>query len=128
VLETDRECERVIDFPLDVFECEDALPASGGVRIVAFRALLPAVKRIAVHAVDRSGASRVARDERCECYGIYLIDCDGGEHSFLDFTRAGSATYAAMRIAQVYRLPVEFGTFAEPKSRDVSGGANSSDQ
>ena len=105
-------------FPADIFECADAMPASGDVRIVAFRALLPAIRRVAVHAVVGTVIPSSIDGERPCCFGIYLIDCDGGEHVFLDFSTAGSATYAAMRIAQVYRLPIEFGAFAEPKSRD----------
>jgi hypothetical protein len=106
------------EFPADIFECADAMPASGAVRIVAFRALLPAIRRVAVHAVACTDISSPIDGERPCCFGVYLIDCDGGEHAFLDFSTAGSATYAAMRIAQVYRLPIEFGSFAEPKSRD----------
>ncbi|MGN6317254.1 hypothetical protein [Trinickia sp.] len=108
----------VVDFPADIFGGAEAMPASGEVRIVAFRALLPAVKRIAVHAVQHREPATRAFVGRRECFGVYLVDHDGGEHPFLDFANAGSATYAAMRIAQVYRLPVEFGTFAEPKARD----------
>ena len=116
-LETER--ERVVDFPVDIFECSDAMPSLGDVRILAFRALLPAVRRVVVHAVlRRPAASSCVQGERRECYGVYLLDCDGGEHPFLDFGSAGRATYAAMRVAQVFRLPVEFGTFAEPRSRD----------
>jgi hypothetical protein len=112
------EREEAAEFPADIFECVDAMPASGDVRIVAFRALLPAIRRVAVHAVACTNALSPVDGERSCCFGIYLIDCDGGEHAFLDFTTAGSATYAAMRIAQVYRLPIEFGAFAEPKSRE----------
>lgn len=115
-LETER--PRAVEFPVDIFGCADAMAASGDVRIVAFHALLPAVNRIAVHAVQRPEPAAPAFVGQRECYGVYLLDCDGGEHHFLDFKSAGSATYAAMRIAQVYRLPVEFGTFAEPKARD----------
>jgi hypothetical protein len=114
----DAERASVVDFPVDIFGSTDAMSASGEVRIVAFRALLPAVKRIAVHAVQHPEHVTCAFVGRRECYGVYLVDHDGGEHPFLDFTNAGSATYAAMRIAQVYRFPVEFGTFAEPKARD----------
>lgn len=96
---------RVVEFPADIFGCADVMQALGDMRIFAFLALLPAIKRIAVRAVERAG-----------CYGMYLLDYDGGEHPFVDFTSAASATYAAMRIAQAYRLPVEFGSFAEPKA------------
>lgn len=119
----DAERGRIVEFPTDIFECGDAMSAAGTMRVVAFRALLPALKRIAVHAVRRLGGWAFACAERPECYGVYLIDCDGGEHAFLDFASASNATYAAMRIAQIYRLPVEFGTFAEPKTRDEPGAA-----
>jgi hypothetical protein len=112
------EHEEVAEFPVDIFECVDAMPASGDVRIVAFRALLPAIRRVAVHAVAGTSTPSPINAERSCCFGLYLIDRDGGEHAFLDFTTAGGATYAAMRIAQVYRLPIEFGSFAEPKSRE----------
>ncbi|KAA0087678.1 hypothetical protein CIW54_13945 [Paraburkholderia sp. T12-10] len=115
----EREGEPVIDFPIDVFECADAMPASGDVRIVAFRALLPAIRRVAIHAVEHAGNSSGNGAGPSACYAVYLVDCDGGEHPFLDFASAGSATYAALRIAQVYHLPVEFGSFAEPKSREA---------
>lgn len=112
------EREEATEFPADIFECADAMPASGDVRIVAFRALLPAIRRVAVYAVACTNTPSPVDGEQSCCYGIYLIDCDGGEHAFLDFATAGGATYAAMRIAQVYRLPIEFGSFAEPKSRE----------
>ncbi|WP_206957209.1 hypothetical protein [Trinickia acidisoli] len=117
--ETER--ERVVEFPVDVFGCCNGLPVSGDMRIVAFRALLPAIRRVAVHAVERAGNVSCAGAELRLCYGVYLLDCDGGEHPFLDFASASNATYAAMRIAQAYRLPVEFGSFVEPKARDEPG-------
>lgn len=120
-LETEHEGH--VAFPIEVFDCADAMPAASDVRIVAFRALLPAVRRIAVHAVERSSAMSYGRPVQSGHFGVYLIDFDGGEHPFLDFASAGGATYAAMRLAQVYRLPVEFGSFAEPKLRDQSNVA-----
>jgi hypothetical protein len=111
------QCEKAVEFPADIFECADAMPVSGDVRIVAFRALLPAIRRVCVHAVVLGSPLSLMSGEPSCGYGVYLIDCQGGEHALLDFISAGGATYAAMRIAHVYRLPVEFGSFAEPKSR-----------
>lgn len=103
------------EFPVDILHAGDALQTPDDACVAFFHARLPVVKRLVVHAVGgRTGGS----------FGIYLMDCEGSEHSFLDFASASSATYAAMRIAQAYRLGVEFGNFAQPKMRGDSGPGN----
>lgn len=101
-------------FPLDIFH--DEPQSANEVCVASFHALLPTVKRIAVHGVRR----RKAEPPPSEKFGVYLFDDEGNEHPFLYYRNAASATYAALRIAQIYRLGVEFGNFNDPKSPSTS--------
>ncbi|RKP46052.1 hypothetical protein [Trinickia fusca] len=99
------------DFPFD------ALGSGNGSRtlieacLATLHELLPEIKRLVVHGVGRKKVGPACT----ECFGVYLIDNDGAEHPFLHFEAASSATYAALRVAQVYRLGIAFGNFAEPR-------------
>ena len=105
--------DAVAGFPTDIFDAGDALQTSSDVYVALFLALRPLIRRVAVHAIVR----RAMNEAQSESFSVYLLDHDGNEHSFLDFGRAASAAYAAMRIGQVYRLGVEFGNFRTPKLR-----------
>jgi len=101
------------DFPFDILDAGDALQTCSDVYVALFLALRPLIRRVAVQAIIR----RATNGAQSESFSVYLLDHDGNEHAFLDFGRAASAAYAAMRIGQVYRLGVEFGNFRTPKLR-----------
>ena len=73
--------------------------------------LPPVVRRVAVLGMKRTATAAMA-----ECYGVFVYDADGGEHPFMHFDDAASATYAALRIGQTYRVGVEFSNFSDPKA------------
>ena len=73
--------------------------------------LPPVVRRVAVLGMKRTATAATA-----ECYGVFVYDADGGEHPFMHFDDAASATYAALRIGQTYRVGVEFSNFSDPKA------------
>lgn len=115
------------EFPLDLFEIGDCLASLSVECIGWFRQRLPQVRRFAVHRVRLAvlrEAFEAARPHaaRRECFAVYIGDTDGNEQPFLDFGTASSATYAALRLAQTYRLAVEFGNFNEPKIRWSASG------
>jgi len=115
------------EFPLDLFEIGDCLATLSAEWIGWFRQRLPRVRRFAVHRVRLAvlkEAFEAARPHaaRRECFAVYIGDTDGNEQPFLDFGTASSATYAALRLAQTYRLAVEFGNFNEPKMRWSADG------
>ena len=115
------------EFPLDLFEIGDCLASLSVEWIGWFRQRLPQVRRFAVHRVRLAvlkEAFEAARPHaaRRECFAVYIGDTDGNEQPFLDFGTASSATYAALRLAQTYRLAVEFGNFNEPKIRWSASG------
>lgn len=99
-------------FPYDILEVDQGMQAPSNERFAAFHAVLPRVKRVAIYRL-RDGTIHAVR---AECFGVYLIDCDVKEHLVLCFKNASNATYAALRIAQVYRLGMEFGNFREPRA------------
>ena len=115
------------EFPLDLFEIGDCLASLSVECLGWFRQRLPQVRRFAVHRVRLAvlrEAFEAARPHaaRRECFAVYIGDTDGNEQPFLDFGTASSATYAALRLAQTYRLAVEFGNFNEPKIRWSASG------
>lgn len=115
------------EFPLDLFEIGDCLATLSVEWVGWFRQRLPQVRRFAVHRVRLAVLKEVfeaARPHaaRRECFAVYIGDTDGNEQPFLDFGTASSATYAALRLAQTYRLAVEFGNFNEPKIRWSANG------
>jgi len=128
------------DFSGDVFQALGCLEPLRAEAVAQLRARLTTGRRLAVHGVRRADgtgalgsiealtARSVLADEAAlqargpHFFCIYLTDDQGNEQPFLDFHDATSATYAALRIAQRYRLSVEFGKFAEPKLR-VPGDA-----
>lgn len=71
----------------------------------------PVFRRVAVHSVKRT-ADAVAT----QCYGVFIYDNAGGEHALAQFDDATSATCAALRFGQMYRVGVEFGNFSNPKA------------
>jgi hypothetical protein len=123
------------DFPGDVFHALGCLEPLRAEAVAQLRARLTTGKRLAVHgvrrvdstgalgAIEALAAHSMLADETAsqarlpQFFGIYLTDDQGNEQPLLDFHDATSATYAALRIAQRYRLSVEFGKFTEPKLR-----------
>ncbi|MGN6669883.1 MAG: hypothetical protein ACTHKH_23360 [Trinickia sp.] len=69
------------------------------------------VRRVAVYGVKRERDAATAQG-----YGVFLYDTDDREHALLRFEDAASATYAALRFGQMYRVGVEFGNFSDPKA------------
>ncbi|RKP52120.1 hypothetical protein D7S89_00770 [Trinickia fusca] len=102
--------QQAAPFPFDIFHDDCSQPTEEE-SIAAFHARLSAIKRVAVHSERRRNAASLEPGH----FGIYLIDCEGNEYPFLRFQQAANAAYAALRIAEVYRLGVEFGNFKEPK-------------
>ncbi|RKP49084.1 hypothetical protein [Trinickia fusca] len=115
------------DFPDDLFEDGDLLAPRHTECLAWFGQRPQIAKRLAVHRVRGRTAKTTAVQGIAttppEFFGIYVSDEDGNEHPLLDFVSAPSAVYAAMRIAQVYRLGLEFGNFALPKTRIVRPSA-----
>ena len=103
---------RVEEFPSDILEGDHAREATSDTGVAIFHLLLPRVKRLVVHAVRGDKIE----PQRAACFGVYLLDDEENEHPLLYFEHAANATYAALRIAQVYRLGVAFGHFGEPKT------------
>ncbi len=119
----------------DVFQALGCLEPLRAEAVAQLRERLSTGKRLAVHGVRRADgtgapspiealtARSMLADEAAlqarlpQFFCIYLTDDQGNEQPFLDFHDATSATYAALRIAQRYRLSVEFGKFTEPKLR-----------